>query len=167
MGFLRAMAQKSEHGLSQFIDRLFEGTIKTRLQTVQELSDLCFFLMEGYTPQQGEDSKDYSLLVDFAMRDVEELFVDPFGEITTESVVCGFGGKDGLTLLVKDKAHKDTVLSLSQAHDLVVAQLKNESTEKLKILNLTMDGPSHTLRFIDNDRPFTFSDTGKKKRTMH
>ena len=92
------------------------------------------------------------------LSDVEEIFDDPFGHVTPESVHAGCGAEQGYVML-KNENGPDAPSNLNEALLLVVRYMQNEATNQdLDVTGYKKTGKEQVVRNKVNDRPFNVTD---------
>ena len=132
---------------------------------LDELCATCYLLVYNHTHTLPCELDEYEKFVEFAMRDVEELFILPFGAVTAESITSGSGGQDGRTLVVLD-GDKEKIRTFQEIHDASVKHLEGkETTDRLKALGMYIGRAKYdatvAIRWITNGRIYNLVDTGE------
>ena len=103
---------------------------------------------------KGDTSGHLQFMAQLIVADVEELFDDPFGKVTSKGIVAGQGGKQGHDMLQKAGGAK----KLEDAINSIIKYVTETATsEQLEIAGYKRDGEGIVVNLV-NGRPFNASD---------
>jgi hypothetical protein len=126
---------------------LFAKAVNGRQELVLKVAD-CF---QNCLPGQNrsltkKESAGMRFMAHLTMADSEEIYDDPFAEVTCNSVHPGYGGRVGLSLLTEAKNDLET------ANSIILAEYGGRDERHLRIKGWYKEETSGRLRVILNNR---------------